>query len=358
MGVWLGRNEILTLTTHPRLTTHNPQRKTIKFMFNKTISKKILEQIKKSRSILLAFHVSPDPDCLSSVLAMNLFLKSLGKETKIISYSKIPPKYWELPGMEVVDIEDFANQDFKKFDLFIALDMAQDWMITRSEYPKSFPKEFKIINIDHHTTNPNFGDINLVAPLSSTAELLYNLFKDWKVEITKEIADLLMLGIFADTGCFQYPMTTPETLRAAAELMEKGASIWENVVYNFRSYNFLTLKYWGKILENIKMDISGKFVWSTISKEEREELEIEPTEIQDAASNFAPIVEGTEFGIILNEESENLVRGSMRSRDGFDVSKIAVALGGGGHKQAAGFTVKANLAEAEKKVLEIARKLV
>lgn len=326
-------------------------------MINKKIAQKIFSEIKKAKKILLALHVSPDADSVGSVLAMNLFLERIGKKTRIISFSQIPSKFLYLPGTEKIGIADFNSVNFGDFDLFIALDSAQERMITRSRYPDNFPENFKIINIDHHVTNTKFGDINLVGIVSSTAELLFELFGIWKVKIDKKLADLLFLGIFADTGCFQYPLTSERTFLTGADLLSRGASLNETVLHFLRSYNFRTLKYWGKVLENLKEDESGKFVWSKVSKEEKESLGVDPTEIEGAASLFAPIVEGTEFGIILMEEN-GLVRGSLRSRANFDVSKIAEELGGGGHKQAAGFSLNIPLEEAEKKVLEIARKYI
>ncbi|RJR24801.1 bifunctional oligoribonuclease/PAP phosphatase NrnA [Candidatus Microgenomates bacterium] len=318
-------------------------------MFLKKESRKVLSEIKKAKKILLSLHVSPDIDSLTSTLSMDQVLRSMGKETKIISFSQIPPKLLDFAGESKIEITDFSKINFSDFDLFIALDSAQERMITRSPYPKEFPNKFKVINIDHHITNNKYGDINLVYPFSSTAELLFWLYKDWGIKINEKLADLLFRGIMTDTGGFQYPMTSSRTFLAAAELIEKGASLDESVLFSLRSYSFKTLKYWGKILNNMQIDESGKFIWSKISAKEREELGVDPTEIEGAASLFAPVVGGTEFGIILNEEGGCLVRGSLRSRKDFDVSQIAVELGGGGHKQAAGFSLEMPIEEAEKR---------
>jgi len=335
-------------------------------MLNKKTAIKILSEIKKAKKVLLAVHVSPDQDSVASVLAMELVLRRMGKKTKVISFSQIPSKLKFISGTEKIETADFAKVNFAAFeesssascDLFIALDSAQERMITRSPFPKSFPSSFKIINIDHHFTNTRFGDINLIDIVSSTAEILYKLFKLWKIKIDNKLASLLFYGVFADTGCFQYSSTSKETFKIAADLLGKGASLNEAVLVSLRSYNLKTLKYWGKVLENMQMDKSRRFVWSTISKTEREDLEVEVSEVEGAANLFAPVVSGTEFGIILMEETDDLVRGSLRSRRNFDVSQIAVKLGGGGHKAAAGFSVKKNLKEAEKEVLEVARNLI
>ena len=325
--------------------------------FKKTAAK-ILSEIKKAKKILLALHVSPDGDSLASVMALNLVLKRMKKETQIISFSRIPSRLLDWLGDEKIENLDFAWVDFNNFDLFVALDSADKKMITRSPFPEKFPPGFKIINIDHHFTNTKYGKINLVGQCSSTTELLYHLFAQWQVKIDQKLANFLFWGIMTDTGCFQYPNASADTFLAAAELIKKGASLDKAVLLNFRSYGLKTLKYWGKVLENIELDKSGKFVCSTVSREEKESLGVDPSEIEGAASLFAPVIVGTEFGIILNEESKNLTRGSLRSRADFDVSQIAQELGGGGHKQAAGFSLALPLEKAKEKVLEIARKSI
>jgi len=327
-------------------------------MLDKRRTVKILSAIKKANRILLVVHVSPDLDGLSSVLATKKVLGQLGKKTKVISFSQIPSRLQFVSGAETIVVEDFAKLNFNNFDLFIALDCAQEKMITRSPFPQSFPVGFQIINIDHHATNTHFGDINLVVSAASTTEILYQLFKSWRIKIDRQLAKLLFYGLVADSGCFQYLSTTKDTFKIGLDLLDKGADLSEIVLQTFRSYNFKTLKYWGKVLENMQIDKSKKFVWSKVSRSEREELGVEASEVEGAANLFAPVISGTEFGIILTEEAEGFIRGSLRSRNNFDVSKIALELGGGGHKAAAGFSLKMTLDEAEKKVLEVAKSLL
>jgi len=327
-------------------------------MLDKKTAEKILVEIKKANRILLPLHISPDGDCVGSVLAMDLFLRSLGKKTKNISYSKIPKNYLFLPGMAEVEIVDFAKINLSDFDLLVFLDIAQETMITKKQLPRKFPWSSKSIIIDHHFTNTKFAGINLIdKKTSSCAELLYDLFKFWKIEIDKQTANLLFLGIFSDTGCFQYPLTSAKTFKIASVLMEKGADLNQIVLLLFRSYGIKTLKYWSKVLENMRIDESGKFVWSKVSQEELKRLDIQPEDIEGAASLFCPVIKGTEFGIIL-DECGGFIKGSLRSRQGFDVAQIAGKLGGGGHNQAAGFTLKMPFGEAEEKVLKVARKAI
>lgn len=324
---------------------------------SKKLPEKIFDLIKKSKKVLLCLHVSPDLDCLSSVLAMARVLRRMRKEVRIISFSQIPPLISFLPGAEEIEIADFAKIDLSGFSLMVALDTAQERMITRSRFPKKLPKDFKIVNIDHHFSNTFFGDINLIMEVSSTAELLYRLFKYWRIKVDKELAEILLYGIVSDTGCFRYSLTSSETFKIASEILEKGVDFEKIVLNTFKSYNFKTLKYWGKILENMEIDEEAGFVWSKISKKECEELGVLPTDIEGAADFFCGVVRGTRFGIILNEEAEGCVRVSLRTREDFNVAKLAEKFGGGGHKAAAGLFLELPFEEAEKRIVEEARKM-
>jgi phosphoesterase RecJ-like protein len=202
---------------------------------------------------------------------------------------------------------DYSKFNFESYDLFIILDSASPEVVT-GEKDIPLPALTKIV-IDHHKTNTSFGDINLIdAERSSATELLYLLFKDWKVKITKELATALMTGILGDTGAFEYHNTTARTLHVAADLMEVGA--------------------------------------------DKDEI------LLKTSSLFTRMVEGTKFGIVMLEEKPGFLRASFRARSKFDVSKIALALGGGGHAGAAGATVELPFEKAVNKVIKTAEEFI
>jgi phosphoesterase RecJ-like protein len=322
---------------------------------NYSESNKILEKIKSAKNILINCHRSPDPDSVGSALSMYIVLRQLGKEVKIIGPDKISPDLSFLPFSEKIEKIDFSKFSFKSYDLFILLDSGSSDLVTGSK-EISLPKIFSIV-IDHHKTNDRFGDINLVKPeISSSAEILYHLFEDWEVEINQDLANCLLTGIIGDTGIFQFPNTTQDTFEIASKLMKLGADK-KKIVFNvYQSIPLDQIKIWGEILQTMILDKEFKFVYSAISYEDYEKYGKPQGAKETAASMFAQIIKDTNFGMVMVEEKKNTLYISFRSRTGFDVSKIAAELGGGGHIAAAGARVDGPFEKTVKKVLETARK--
>ena len=317
-------------------------------------SAKIFEEIKKAKRILVNCHRGPDSDSVGSALAISQVLKNLDKEVTIICPSDIPHDLTFLHGADSIKRVNFSAFDFSQYDLFLVIDSSTYSMVTGLK--DSDKPSIKTIVIDHHISNEKFGKINLVdAKRTSTGELLFKVFEDWGIAIDEEIAECLLTGIIGDTGSFQYQNVGQETLRIAATLMEKGADK-DKIIYNiYRNIDFKEVKMWGKFIESMKIEDS--FVWSAISLTTYKDFGEYPYAKEDVANLFFPIVKGTDFGIVMVETNESVLSVSFRSRSGFDVSKIAEEVGGGGHKAAAGARIEGlPFEEAVNKVLSAARK--
>lgn len=317
-------------------------------------SKTIKSEIEKVEKVLINCHRGPDSDSVGSALALSQVLKEMGKEVTVVCPSDLPSDLKFLKGANEVIRVNFTSFDFSNFELFVILDSSNYSLVTGLK--DSAEPSIKSIVIDHHASNDKFGDINLVdAKITSTGELLYNLFKDWGVEINRDIADCLLTGIIGDTGTFQYQNVGKETLETAADLIDKGADK-DNIVYNlYRNIEFKELKMWGKFIEN--MMIEDDFVWAAIPLSTYKDFGEYAYAKEDVANLFFPIVKGTDFGVVMVETSENVLSVSFRSRNSFDVSKIAEEVGGGGHKAAAGARIEGlPFQEAVNKVLKAARK--
>jgi bifunctional oligoribonuclease and PAP phosphatase NrnA len=323
---------------------------------NYKFSNEILIKIKKADKILINCHRGPDPDSVGSALALYAVLTKMGKEVNVICSDAIPVDCKFLPFSEKVVKENFYQFKFSDYDLFVLLDSGS-WEMASGKKEIPLPK-IPMITIDHHATNDGYGNNNYVDnKKSSTAEMLYLIFEDWKIKIDKDIAQLLLTGIIADTGVFEYPGVTPQTLEIAQKLMEKGADKDLAVLNIFRSVPFDQMKFWGEILRRMEIDEEYNFVWAAIPYTLYEEFG-KPLGAKDsAASYFAPIVASTDFGMVMVETEEKLLSVSFRSRTGYDVSKLAQKFGGGGHITAAGARIKdLNFDEAVIKVLETVRK--
>lgn len=320
-------------------------------------SKKILEEIKKAKKILVNCHRGPDSDSVGSALALTKVLKSMGKEVKIICPSEVPEDLHFLEGSGEIARVDFSSFNFSEYDLFLAIDSSNYSLVTGSKESVP-PKGLPMIVMDHHYSNDGFGDINLVdSEATSTGELLFKVFKDWGAEITSESAESLLTGIIGDTGSFQYQNVGAGTLEIAAELIKKGADKDKIIYQIYRNISFSEVKIWGKIIENMQIDKEHHFVWSVVPVTIYKDYVGSDNIKEDAANLFFPIVAGTDFGVIMEERENDILSVSFRSRSGFDVSKVASELGGGGHKAASGARIEGiPYDEAVERVLSAARK--
>lgn len=319
-------------------------------------SEKILKEIKRAEKILLNCHRSPDPDSVGSALSLYIVLTKLEKEVKIICPNSLPNSLKFLPFSEKVERVDFEKFSFQERDLFIALDSG-GWNMVVGDISIPQP-DIPIVIIDHHKTNERFGKINLVdTERSSTAEILYLIYKDWGLKIDKDTATALLAGIIVDTGIFQFPSATTQTLDIAKRLIERGADK-DGIIFNiYSSLELNLIKLWGEVLTRMEFDEESRFVWSAIPFEIYDKYSRPESAKETAATAFAGVVEDTDFGMVMIERKEKVLSISFRSRTDFDVSEIAVYLGGGGHKGAAAAEIKGfKFEKAVEKVLQVARK--
>jgi phosphoesterase RecJ-like protein len=319
-------------------------------------SNEILEEIKKAKKILVNCHRGPDSDSVGSALGFSKVLESMGKEVQVICPSELPTDLKFLSGSEKIRRVDFGKFNFSNYDLFFVIDSSNYVMVSASRTLK--PPEIPLVVIDHHFSNDGFGKINLIdSKVTSTGELLFRIFEDWEIKLDPDMANCLLTGIIGDTGCFMYQNVGEGTLKTAADLINHGADK-DNIIYNiYRNINFDEIKVWGKIIENMQIDLENHFVWSALPQSAYKNSVGTENIKEDAANLFFPIVKGTDFGIIMEERDDGALSASFRSRSGFDVSKIAEEVGGGGHKAAAGARIEGlPFDEAVEKVLVAARK--
>lgn len=317
-------------------------------------AQEILQKINSAKNILLSFHLDADPDSIGSNLGFALVLKGLDKNVLVISPDGVNTQFSYLAGMETVDEKDIRDINQEDFDLYISLDTAAPKMVTHHNN-FIFPKD-KIIVIDHHKTNSAFGEISLIdGEIGSCSELLYWLCAGWDLKLDKNIATSFMTGIVGDTGAFRYSSgVTPYTFRAASELLALGAD-YNKICYTiYQNTPLETLKYWGLVLSKLKLEEVNKvkFVYSSTSFEEISKVS-KPQFVYGAASVFLQTVKDVDFGLLITEEEKGVLGGSFRGRTDIDVSELASLFEGGGHKVAAGFTVKGySFEDGEKYILE------
>lgn len=305
-------------------------------------SNKIYNLINQANSILLVAHEKPDGDTLGSTAALSLFLDNIGKRYDIFCADPVPSYFFFLP-----NINKFKNQkaeiEKKEYDLIITIDCGDLKRTQLTSVIKNIKYSYKLINIDHHLSNPRFGDYNLIYPeYSSTAEIIFKLFVKWQVDINKEIATALLNGIFTDTGAFSTPSTTFNSLLIAGILINYGGRMQEINRYNFKNKSLTSLKLWGRALERLTVNKKYQLAHTVILKKDLEELKANEDDLEGLSTFFNNLTE-VKASLLLKED-QGCIRGSFRTTDPrIDVNKLARIFGGGGHIKASGFTIKGKL---------------
>ena len=317
----------------------------------------ILKEIKKAKRILLHCHPSPDPDSLGSTLAMKGALEYFGKKVTLIQGdSNIPPGFLHFPGADKIEHKSFHEVNLADFDLFIILDSGSPEMVSRKHTP-TFPLSIRTIVIDHHASNTGYADINYIVSAPSTTFVLYKLFKEWGVPLTKEIASNLFIGLYTDTGGFKFPPTNHTTYSVAAELVEVAPNFIEIISKMENSQDKDSIYGQAIALNSIKTFHNDHLAISAVPFAALADKKISTNAISEGhIANIIKSVIGWDIAVSMVEIEPGRVKASFRSIK-YDVSKLATALGGGGHKAAAGAVFTTSLDEAVVKVVETSKVL-
>jgi phosphoesterase RecJ-like protein len=316
------------------------------------VSNLLRHTLEKSDHVLVITHVDPDGDAIGSLTAVGQAVKQLGLRVTLACDDRVPSRFRYLP--MALDVERSADPRIA-YDLLFAVDCGDELRMGNVYANLSNPKPF-IINIDHHVTNTHFGDINVVEPTAtSTTEILYSLFLEWGVEITIDIATSLLTGLVTDTIGFQTVGVTANTLRTAAELVDAGADLGFVYLNALNMRAFSTMKLWSVGMN--KMHIDDGLIWTAITSREQEEAGYHSSS-SVGLTNLLADVEEAVMAAVLMEGEDGMVKVSLRCRPPFNVSEVAVELGGGGHPLAAGCTLPGPLAEAEATIVQSCKQAI
>jgi len=293
-------------------------------------SKTLYEQIKSSENIVIATHVNPDPDTLSSAIAMSHLLRRLNKKHTLFNVSdKLPTNLEFLDGYL-----NFRKIVPAKCDFIIAVDAAT---FKRLEIEK--PKVL-IANIDHHKSNELYGDFNVVdKECSSTTQVIYNLFNELNIKINAKMAEALYVGLLDDTSGFIAPSTKSSSLEMASTLSKIGIDVSKIAQHVRMNKSLAMLRLTAILLGKMALHEDGQIasVVATSTEFNKSGASDDDTE---TAQNEMLYLATVKVAIVLRQSKiAKKVRVSLRSKDGIDVSKIASKYSGGGHSYAAGFSV-------------------
>jgi bifunctional oligoribonuclease and PAP phosphatase NrnA len=293
-------------------------------------------------------HVRPDGDALGSQLALTLSLQLLGKEVMVWNEDGLLGKYDFLPGGARLTQPPPEPQDF---DVAIALDTATQ---NRMGLAGEAVRHAKIwINIDHHRSNPGYGDLVYIDPNSpATGQILFELIQNQQLPIDPAIAENLFVAISTDTGSFQYPNTTARTFEIGAELVRGGVDVGRVSQLLYENYPRRRTELLRELLGTMRFEAQGQIASFSLSLNVASKLGVRPEDNEGLIDHLRAI-RGVIVAVFFEELADGKVRVSMRSKtEDIDVSAICQKFGGGGHKLAAGARVRGTLAEVEQRLLQ------
>jgi len=319
----------------------------------------IIRQLNKSKNVLVVSHANPDGDAIGSLIAMGLCLKAMGKKTTLYNESPIPALYRFLPSVESV-VGHISNQNY---DTAVILDCG-DWQRIGEAVSKvrQIPV---IVNIDHHTTNTGFGDLQLIdTSACATAEIVYRLIKRLFVSIDDTIASSIYTAILTDTGSFRFSNTNKAAFAICEEMVASGVDPYKIAQHVYGTYSLARIKLLNRALESIEISYNGKLSIMTLTQDMFHETRTQPEDV-DGLINYAKRIEDVKVAALIQEHQNgdgesrafNTYHVSLRSGGTVDVAEIASLFGGGGHSSAAGFNIESTLSDIKSRILNLAEKL-
>ena len=326
------------------------------------VAPKILAKIKGARKILLSLHHRPDGDSIGGALAMTWVLEQLGKDYELISGDSVTPlPYSCLPGYKKIVHKNYFEVDWKQFDLYIVMDSSSTDQISKIK-PVVFPPELVVIVVDHHGANKGFGELNLIdnnAP--ANCQLLYQLFSEWQIDINRNIAINLLIGIYDDTYGFKYKPSDHLTFEIAAKLVSIYPE-YSDVIFEIENNNSAEkIKLMAIALGSIETHLNDRVAISSVTYQQLQQLNIKAEDIRDLriSSQLRSVI-GWEVVLSLTGQEPETTLVSLRTRDAtkYDLRKIVASIDrkigeGGGHAAASGAAIHLPILETKMYLLEV-----
>jgi len=310
---------------------------------------RVIATLRAATSVAVLSHVNPEGDAVGATLGAALALREAGKATAAYNASPLPPGLESLPGATELLREVPIRTAYACYLVLDTSDLPRTGGLLDSR-----PDHAVVVNVDHHAANTRFGTVNWVEPEASSAgELVYRILHHGGFPFSMAVATNLYAAIQTDTGSFQYGNTTPAALRAAADLVERGAEVERITAGLYENHDPREWRLLSQALATLQVSPDGRVAWIevTLASQQQAGIGLEATE---GFINYVRAVRGVQIAVVFKEISPTEVRVSLRSRGHVDVARLAGAFGGGGHRNAAGLTLRVPLAEAKGRVLAAA----
>jgi phosphoesterase RecJ-like protein len=313
------------------------------------IIRQILSAVKKGKTFLLSGHRNPDGDTVGSEVAFSSLLRRLGKRVDMINLEPVPPALLFLPGArQIRSMQKVA----KNYDVVIVFECSG---ADRMGNILDLDHQAKVvINIDHHAHHNFFGDINLIdAHASSNSEQLFRIFELARLPLTRNEAAALYVGMVTDTGRFQQDNTNPDSYRIAGQLLAAGAPVAEISRQLYATRSEAALKLLARALASLRLTEKGRVAVLKLSAQDFAETSTTLNDTEEIV-NYGLMVPSVEAVVFLKEDTKSILM-SFRGKGSVDLCRVAVDLGGGGHRNASGCALKGSLSEVEQRVLKTLR---
>lgn len=326
-----------------------------------SIAHRIAEKLKSARKVLLVMHRRPDPDTMGSAAAMAEFLRGHGVPFQYFCATPFPAEA-ALFGIDTANLITHNSSLITQFDVVCAFDAGDlehaglapplNLPLGKGEKKEDVPPPYKggaqggspcLIVFDHHSTNAHFGNLNAVDPnAAATTEIVYDFFQKVGFPVSARAATYLLAGLLTDTDYFLNPGTTASSLKISGELIARGVSLTQLRSLLFERRGLSALKLMGEALTRLKQHPRLGIAVTYVTAEDLQKHNLGFEDLEGISNLLNSI--GDARATLLLKAQDGLVRGSLRTtRQGVDVGRLAAALGGGGHKKAAGFSARGTL---------------
>src|SRR3954454_7765417 len=305
----------------------------------------VVELIEAKRSFAITSHIRPDGDSLGSSLGLYWLLQALEKDAEVIMRDPVPHSYRHLPGWQGVRVTPEVDRAYDAVFVIECSDITRPGLV-------NLDKQY-VVNIDHHSTTALFGTINWIdSTASAVGEMIYNLCKATGVRVTREIAECVYTALITDTGSFHFSSTAERTFKVASELVRTGVKPAKTAESVFSSYPWSRIQLLGDVLSTARRDNSGRVACmrQTLDMQKRAAAAEEDT---DGFVNYPLSVAEVEAVALLKECAPEVYRTSLRSKGDVNVARVAEMFGGGGHRNAAGCTLKGPWDDVEQRIVEL-----
>ena len=309
--------------------------------------------LREHQSFVLISHVRPDGDAIGSQLALGYALLAAGKNVRLINEDGLPDNLAFMAGSERIELPPAEPLEV---EVAIALDTATKPRLgDRALHAASKAKIW--LNIDHHVSNPRYGDFNLIDSTSpATGQILYELITELDLPMPAESRDAIYVAVSTDTGSFQYPSTTAKTYDMGADLIRRGLDVGTINSQIYDNFPFRRVELMRALLNTLELSPDGLVAHWTLLDQTRIDLGLMP-EDSEGLIDIIRAIRGVRLAVFFEELHDGKVRVSMRSKErSLNVCEIATEFGGGGHALAAGIRMSGPMEEAKPLVLRAIRR--